>query len=255
MTRIIQAPRDEKADYDYIAFSFKGKHSFEDFGIYRVSNDQSGYNMNLNIDRTDKTAQVPGSDGLYYFGNEIKSRVFNVAFAFDNLPEEKLIDLKNWLSGDTLGDLWFSEEPYKVYTAKVTGLSTIKTIPFEKHAKQRSFSGTGQVTFTCYYPYGQTPDFIKVRKGTKTYTYDGKGYTGYSSFFHGDQKLLPGVPGGVHPYGDLPFHFIANLGDLIGSSSAQPKIATSIAAEGTSYVINSLQSEQTEGTVEIGGQS
>jgi hypothetical protein len=40
--------------------------------------------------------------------------------------------MKNWLNGKELGDLWFAEEPYKVYTAKVTGTPNIKFIPFDK---------------------------------------------------------------------------------------------------------------------------
>ena len=34
---IVRAPKDSKADYSYIAFSFGGLHSYEDFGLYRTS--------------------------------------------------------------------------------------------------------------------------------------------------------------------------------------------------------------------------
>jgi hypothetical protein len=35
MSTIVKVPNNTSIDYDFIAFSFKGKHSFEDFGIYR----------------------------------------------------------------------------------------------------------------------------------------------------------------------------------------------------------------------------
>ena len=83
MASIINAPKDRTADYDYIAFSFNGKHSFEDFGIYRTSDSNSGYNETLTRTMTDKTAEVPGMDGQYYFGTQQKNKTFTVKFAFD----------------------------------------------------------------------------------------------------------------------------------------------------------------------------
>ena len=58
--------------------------------------------------------------------------MFNISFAFDNLEETKLREMKRWLNSKETGDLWFAEAPYKVYTAKVTGQPTIKFIPFDK---------------------------------------------------------------------------------------------------------------------------
>jgi hypothetical protein len=43
---VVKVPNDRQADYDFIAFSFNGKHSFEDFGLIRTS-DGSRYNINL----------------------------------------------------------------------------------------------------------------------------------------------------------------------------------------------------------------
>jgi hypothetical protein len=90
MSSIVEVPQNTDMDYDYIAFSFDGKHSYEDFGIYRVSDSKEGYNENLTSVMIDKTVEVPGSDGQFYFGTQHKNRVFNIKFAFDNLSEEKL---------------------------------------------------------------------------------------------------------------------------------------------------------------------
>jgi hypothetical protein len=75
-----------------------------------------------------------------------------------------------------MGDLWFAEEPYKVYTVKVTGMPTIKAIPFEEISngkKVKIYKGEGSVTFTAYWPYAHTPDYAcgyyELREG---YTWD-----------------------------------------------------------------------------------
>ena len=58
----------EQSKYqDYIGFIFNGKHSSE-FGIVRTS-DGSRFNENLLPTIQDKTVQVPGGDGTYFFGS------------------------------------------------------------------------------------------------------------------------------------------------------------------------------------------
>ena len=161
-------------DMDFLAFSFNGKHSWDDFGIYRVI-ESNRYNENLAPTLTDKTAEVPGGDGMYYFGTYHKQREFNINFAFDHLTEDKLREMKKWLNGKEMGDLWFSETPYKVWTAKPTGNSSIKYIPFDEDYTEistsggqtttqtktrRVYKGEGTIQFTAYYPYAHTPDLV-----------------------------------------------------------------------------------------------
>ena len=71
MPSIVKVPKDNEADYDFIAFSFDGLHSIEDFGIYRVS-DGDRYNENLAPTMNDRTADNPARDGQYYFGTSHK---------------------------------------------------------------------------------------------------------------------------------------------------------------------------------------
>ena len=72
---IVKTPtlRDKEGviDYDYIAFSFKGLHSYDDFNIYRTS-DGDRYNEELMPTAQDVTAEVPGGDGMYYFDTKHK---------------------------------------------------------------------------------------------------------------------------------------------------------------------------------------
>jgi hypothetical protein len=94
---IVKVPRNKNVDYDFIAFSFNGKHSYEDFGIYRII-DGSRYIENLSPKTKDLTAEASG-DGTYYFGSHHKERVFNINFAFDRLSDLKIRELKKWLDG------------------------------------------------------------------------------------------------------------------------------------------------------------
>lgn len=146
-------------DYDFIGFTFNGKHSIDDFGIYRTS-DGSRYNDNLIPMLQDKVADVPNGHGQYYFSTLYKTRSFPISIAFDSLSESDYLAVRKWLKGDNIHDLIFDESPYKVYSAKVTGTPSLKTICFEVEG-QRVYKGEGSVIFTCYYPFAHTPNVKK----------------------------------------------------------------------------------------------
>jgi hypothetical protein len=63
----------EREGTAFIGFTYNGKHSIDDFGIYRTS-DGSRYNHNLIPQLNDKTADVPGGHGQYYFSSTYKNR-------------------------------------------------------------------------------------------------------------------------------------------------------------------------------------
>ena len=71
---------------DFLGFTFNGKHSLYDLNVYRVS-DGGRYNDNLSPELQDKTAEIPGGDGAYYFGTTHKSKKFSINIAFDGLTE------------------------------------------------------------------------------------------------------------------------------------------------------------------------
>lgn len=144
---------------DYMGFSYGTKadgtpmHS-SDLGIVRVS-DGSRFNENLLPTIQDKTVQVPGGDGTYYFGSYYTQRQFTVSFAFDDLTEEEFINLKRHFGDKQVHDLIFDEAPYKAYRAKVTGTATIKHIPFAEGETNRVYKGEGSIQFTCYEPFAR----------------------------------------------------------------------------------------------------
>lgn len=150
-----------KKDNDFIGFSFGGVHS-STFGIVRTSNG-SRFDSGLLPTIQDKTVQVPGGDGAYYFGSYYTQTSFSVPIAFDSLTEENLRGLKQWLGDKKIKDLIFDEVPYKAYRAKVTGSATIKHICFLEN-NVRVYKGEGTIQFTCYEP------FAKLRKETGSNT-------------------------------------------------------------------------------------
>lgn len=159
---------------DYLGFTYNGKHSSA-LGIVRTSNG-SRFNENLLPTIQDKTVQVPGGDGTYFFGSYYTQRQFSVPFAFDGLTEEQLSELKRHFGDKKIHDLVFDEAPYKAYRAKVTGTAQIKHIVFDETCEktelndmgmQRIYKGDGTIQFTCYSPYA-----VCRHKGRKDDYYD-----------------------------------------------------------------------------------
>lgn len=152
-------------DMDFIGFTYNGKHSWRDLGIYRTS-DGARYNENLAAALTDKTSDVPGGDGQYYFYTRLKNKTFSVSYAFDSLTESGLRQLKQIFDGNGIHDLIFDETPYKTWSAKITGTPTIKYICFENDDGNRVYKGEGTINFTCYWPYARSSNLaeFKVRE-------------------------------------------------------------------------------------------
>lgn len=145
---------------DFIGFSFGGVHS-STLGIVRVS-DGSRYNENLLPTFQDKTVQVPGGDGMYYFGSYYTQRQFNISIAYDNLTEEDIKNIQKTFGNKKPQKLIFDETPYKYYWAKSTGTPNLKFICFSDPSKVTSeyigegrlYKGEGTLTFICYDPFG-----------------------------------------------------------------------------------------------------
>lgn len=135
---------------DFTGFTFNGIHSSQ-LGIIRTS-DGSRFNEDLLPTIQDKTVQIPGGDGAYYFGSYYAQKNFSIPFAFDNLTEQEVSELKNWLGDKKIHELIFDELPYKAYQAKVAGSATIKHIPFGVTG-ERIYKGEGTIQFIAYQPF------------------------------------------------------------------------------------------------------
>ena len=137
---------------DFIGFSFN-EHRSESLGIVRVS-DGSRYNEDLIPTTQDKTVQVPGGDGFYYFGSDYTQRQFSINIAFDELTEKQFRELQQVFGTKELGKLVFDERPYKYYMVK-SGKPQLKYICFGKEG-ERIYKGEGTLTFTAYYPFAKS---------------------------------------------------------------------------------------------------
>ena len=138
---------------DFIGFSFNGYRS-EELGIVRVS-DGSRYDEDLLPTSQDKTVQVPGGDGFYYFGSDYTQRQFSINIAFDELTEAQFRKLQQVFGTKELGKLIFDERPYKYYMVK-SGNPQLKYICFGKEGDPRIYKGEGTLTFTAYYPFAKS---------------------------------------------------------------------------------------------------
>ena len=137
---------------DFIGFSFN-EHRSESLGIVRVS-DGSRYNEDLIPTTQDKTVQVPGGDGFYYFGSDYTQKPFTIPIAFDGLTEKQFRELQQVFGTKELGKLVFDERPYKYYMVK-SGKPQLKYICFGKEG-ERIYKGEGTLTFTAYYPFAKS---------------------------------------------------------------------------------------------------
>ena len=137
---------------DFIGCSFN-EHRSESLGSVRVS-DGSRYNEDLVPTTQDKTVQVPGGDGFYYFGSDYTQRQFSINIAFDELTEKQFRELQQVFGTKELGKLVFDERPYKYYMVK-SGKPQLKYICFGKEG-ERIYKGEGTLTFTAYYPFARS---------------------------------------------------------------------------------------------------
>lgn len=138
---------------DFTGFQFGESHS-SDFGITRVSQG-SRYNDNLLPNLQDKTAQVPGGDGTYYWDSNYTQKPFNLNIAFDDVTEENFEQLRRWLGTRDIKRLIFDETPYKYYMAKVSSPPQLNYICFDV-GDARVYKGEGTIQFVCYYPYAKS---------------------------------------------------------------------------------------------------
>lgn len=115
---------------DFTGFSFNGFHT-EDLELVRVSNGDR-YDDHIFPDIEDKTVEIPGNDGQYYFGSNFKQKTFSIEVAFDKLTEENFRKIHTIFSTREIVPLIFDEEPYKIYYGKVQDSPEFHYICFDQ---------------------------------------------------------------------------------------------------------------------------
>lgn len=137
----------------FLGFTFNNIHSSE-LGIVRTI--ESRMDLQLRPESKDIALDLPGMDGQYWFGTNYTKRIFNINFAFGALSEQQLNRLKILLCDKKIHELIFDEAPYKAYSAKATGVSTIKHLCFDELDGARVYRGEGTIQFVCNYPFARS---------------------------------------------------------------------------------------------------
>lgn len=118
---------------DFTGFQFGEYHS-SDLGIVRVSSGDR-YNENLHPEIKDKTAEVPGVNGNYYFGSDFGPKTIDIEFAFDSITEEQFKNLRKIFGTKEIKKLIFDERPYKYYMAKIGSPIELSYVCFDEPKK------------------------------------------------------------------------------------------------------------------------
>ena len=137
----------------FIGFTFGNRHSSK-LGILRTS--ESGrYSVNLFPQTKETTMDLNTTNGIYYWGSNYVKREIPISFAFYGLTEEQVQQLKRVFNDKKIHPLILDEEPYKVWSAKLTGTAVCKHICLEQDG-QRFYCGEGTFTFTVFYPFARS---------------------------------------------------------------------------------------------------
>lgn len=138
----------------YLGFTFNNVHSSA-LGITRTYNGR--FNSNIFPSGNDVSIDIPLADGKYYYGTTFKNRVFQIEFAFEGLTDYQIKRIKQLWNDKKIHSLIFDEEPYKVYSAKLTGNVVLKHLCMDnQYSGQRYYNGEGSLEFTCYFPFARS---------------------------------------------------------------------------------------------------
>lgn len=125
-----------KGDFTGFTFVYNG-HSYttDDLGITRVS-DGDRYNEPLIPELEDKTIEIPGLDGSYYYGSDFKSRNFPIKIAYDSLNETQFRLMRQVFGVKHTGLLILDEAPYKQYRVKIASPPELDFVCFDERKRK-----------------------------------------------------------------------------------------------------------------------
>lgn len=231
--------REAKKDFQgpFLGFTYNGRHSSE-LGIVRI-NTGNRAEMPLSPSFKDSTAEVPGGKGLYYFNTQIQQRQFTINFAYDDLTEEDVRELREWLNPLEQGELIFDEEPYKAYTVKPNTQPKLSYLVFDREittetfklyepstvkSSGRVYKGEGAIGLTAYYPYAKAP--YKTIEDYSVYKdIEKKEFSHYRGYGHPDEWA---IASGMDKKPSLVSPQCYNCGDIETPVTLNFKVAKNI---------------------------
>ena len=122
---------------DFTGFTFNtgnGSYTSKSLGITRVS-EGDRYKDSLVPEIEDKTVEIPGLDGAYFYGSNFKTRTISLSIAFDEVTEKQLRDMRQVFGYKHTGELIFNEWPYKKYLVKVAQPLELEYVCFDERKK------------------------------------------------------------------------------------------------------------------------
>ena len=182
-------------NFDFTGFQFGNWKSYdENTGVaivYRVSGGDR-YDEQLHPEIKDKTAEVPGLNGEYYFGSDYGTRTFDIEIAFDSLTEYQFRELTKAFGTKDIKKLVFNERPYKYYMAKLESPIELSYVCFE----EPGYTWEKVQTAVDTYMPGIKSDYYehKVYNGTTQRIYKGEGkisLVAHFPFAKSNFKTLP----------------------------------------------------------------
>ena len=182
---------------DFLGFTFGGYHS-SDLGITRVSGGDR-YNEQLLPEIKDRTAEVPGLNGEYYFGSNFGSRQIDIEIAYDSLTEEQFKNLRRVFGTRDIKELIFDERPYKKYLAKLESPIELSYVCFDEpgYTWQKIPTGIDEETGELNYMQGISGDYeYKVYNDTTRRVYKGEGKVSFICHFPFAKSVYKQLPVG-----------------------------------------------------------
>lgn len=152
---------------DYLGFTYKDKHS-STLEIVRTS-DGKRFNEALLSQPWHTSIKRQSVDGSLITSTNYNSKTFSISFAYDELEEEGIRGLQEWLNAKEPGYLILDERPYVKYWCHLSSPLSLSYVPFnsDKVAGGRLYKGEGNFDLTCY-------DFYGVNRLRELKNYNGK---------------------------------------------------------------------------------
>ncbi len=132
-------------------FQYNGVHCSE-FNVWYIPDEKARWFSSPGFEVYD--TEVSGKDGGYLYGKRTKIRTFTQECFYEDIDQETRENIRNWLSEDGDGELIFDLRPLAVYYVTPTKVVDGTQYVSKKDGIRELYSGTFQVTFSAYKPFG-----------------------------------------------------------------------------------------------------
>lgn len=123
---------------DFTGFTFGNWHSTDlETGLVTVLRVSGGdrYDEELFPEMKDRTVEIAGVNGEYYFGSDYGTRKIEIEIAYDSLTEVQFRKLRQIFGTKDIKSLIFDERPYKKYMAKIESPIELSYVCFDEPIK------------------------------------------------------------------------------------------------------------------------